>query len=1090
LSGLASLFQWQDLFATGRGVVKLTAKGVSLANRSNIKSLSETQKIASAVIHYAGTLHDIRLKVQKVAQVATVGNKVLQALYVDLVEDHLPSDTPVRLFPNGSRAMDGKITGQEPDGTVIYVAFDTQVFQEHLPATLCIDRGILLKRLADQIDTLTFLPDRMTPLLNGTQEGFLIADKNSIEVTSKLASLQTPWTRLLWGPPGAGKTYGLGHLVATLLRNNPNQTILLVAPSNRAVDVVLEAAIGRLRAAGLERLIQDRKVVRFGYARKAEIIDQPQILGPSILDALNKEVKSISVRIKIAEKAQANDAELALLRTNILAAQEAVKTALNEHIKSAAVVATTTTLAYLPTSPISSRQWDTVLVDEVTMVTPAMCTFLASLAKERFLLAGDPRQLGPVYENGKNATSEDFEWMGRDIFDKSGVSSGGGEERQIKSGDARLARITSQRRCALGIWGRVKHLYPEVADETDHVSLQHLIQLIPSPGEAVVCLDTSTLQAECEKYKGSWQNPMSADVAMELAKSIVAEAPNPIRIAIITPYRAQVRLLQKILRAERNAEITPYAGNEIEVGTVHQFQGSDADIVIFDVVDGHGRNDVGNLLKNDDGLRLVNVAITRAKGKLIVIADKEWCKRVRIYEANALLGELVLGKRPAKTLTVKRHMRETLASRIATSSERDKAESPIETALFDAMAKSPILATVCSQVVVRDESGIPISRADFAFEDLKYAIYCDGRKWHLKEDRWEVDLRQRNKLAENGWIFSVFSGSQIFRDAESCVAQIEETYWRRLEGEDGTKTRSKALKRGGTNQGELVFDLPPSIGGSEDINVTEKAVSRREQNEGDCTPKDKLQQLAKVPIEKKGGQLFTNILGISFAWIPPGSFQMGSPADEKEREEDEILHMAGLSKGFYLGIHLVTQAQWAAVIGNNPSQFKGDDLPVEKVSWNECIVFCEKLGKKDGKRYRLPTEMEWEYACRAGTAAPFCFGATISTEQANFDGRYTYGKGSQGVPRRRTTPVAQFPLNGWGLYDMHGNVWEWCSDWYGGYPKDDCTDYPGSKSGTVRVLRGGAWNQIPKRCRSAYRNSADPKKGRKDVGFRICFSED
>ncbi len=222
--------------------------------------------------------------------------------------------------------------------------------------------------------------------------------------------------------------------------------------------------------------------------------------------------------------------------------------------------------------------------------------------------------------------------------------------------------------------------------------------------------------------------------------------------------------------------------------------------------------------------------------------------------------------------------------------------------------------------------------------------------------------------------------------------------------------------------------------------------------------------------QRKAGELYTNSLGMKFAWIPPGTFLMGSPPNEPQREDDETQHKVTLTKGFWIGVHQVTQAQWQAVMGANPSHFKGEsNLPVENVSWDDCVAFCEALGKKDGKPYRLPTEAEWEYACRAGTTTPFHFGATISVNQANYDGNYIYGNGKKGVYRQKTTPVGSFPANVWGLFDMHGNVWEWCADWYGPYPEEELKDPQVFVGGDRRVCRGGSWNDYP---RSAARRTA------------------
>jgi uncharacterized protein (TIGR02996 family) len=221
------------------------------------------------------------------------------------------------------------------------------------------------------------------------------------------------------------------------------------------------------------------------------------------------------------------------------------------------------------------------------------------------------------------------------------------------------------------------------------------------------------------------------------------------------------------------------------------------------------------------------------------------------------------------------------------------------------------------------------------------------------------------------------------------------------------------------------------------------------------------------------------------AWLPPGTFLMGSPAKEVQRNADETRHRVTLTKGFYLGVHPVTQAQWRAVLGKSPSHFKGDDRPVERVTWNDCQMFCRWLSARDGKPYRLPTEAEWEYACRAGTTTPFHFGPTISTEQVNYNGHRAYGKGTKGSFRQETTPVGSFPPNAWGLYDLHGNVSEWCQDWYGANPKSRIQDPQGPVRGEGRVLRGGDWYHDPHRCRAAARHWNGPA-GRHRYHFMGC----
>jgi formylglycine-generating enzyme required for sulfatase activity len=229
------------------------------------------------------------------------------------------------------------------------------------------------------------------------------------------------------------------------------------------------------------------------------------------------------------------------------------------------------------------------------------------------------------------------------------------------------------------------------------------------------------------------------------------------------------------------------------------------------------------------------------------------------------------------------------------------------------------------------------------------------------------------------------------------------------------------------------------------------------------------------------------ITGMEFVKIPKGSFMMGSPDDERDRDSNEKLHHVNIPHDFYLSKTLVTQAQWQALMGNNPSHFKGNNLPVEQVSWFDVQHFIAQLNHKTGQQYRLPTEAEWEYACRAGTTTPFFFGDTITPEQVNYDGNYPYGNAKKGLYREKTVAVKSLPPNAWGLYEMHGNVWEWCNDWYGDYPNEPVTNPTGANKGSFRVLRGGSWHGFARYTRSAFRNGRTPDDRDFHFGFRFAL---
>ncbi len=246
--------------------------------------------------------------------------------------------------------------------------------------------------------------------------------------------------------------------------------------------------------------------------------------------------------------------------------------------------------------------------------------------------------------------------------------------------------------------------------------------------------------------------------------------------------------------------------------------------------------------------------------------------------------------------------------------------------------------------------------------------------------------------------------------------------------------------------------------------------------------------------------------GMKLALIPAGTFTMGSPAGEADRSTDEgPTHSVRISQPFYMGLYEVTQGEYESVMGTNPSSFSKtgtssskvsgmttSKFPVESVSWEDAVAFCEKLSAKDGVTYRLPKEAEWEYAARAGTTTTFHFGSTLNGDKANVDGDYPYGTTTKGASLGRTTTVGSYPKNAFGLFDLHGNVYEWCDDFYDekAYAsRSGTTTHPKVTSGSsARVLRGGSWLYLSKFARSALRSGYSPVFRNSFVGFRVVFS--
>ena len=320
-------------------------------------------------------------------------------------------------------------------------------------------------------------------------------------------------------------------------------------------------------------------------------------------------------------------------------------------------------------------------------------------------------------------------------------------------------------------------------------------------------------------------------------------------------------------------------------------------------------------------------------------------------------------------------------------------------------------------------------------------------------------------------VISIWWWTQPHTPAQAPPHQERTAAQQRLAAEQRQREEARKL----AEQQRLAADTPqrePFLGRARGAPTKPEAqVPRREETQGAVGVPP------TAPTQPPTGKTWHNSIGMEFALIQPGEFMMGS---DKGNDDEKPMHEVRLSKPFYLGKYEVTQGQWQAVMGNNPSRFKGDpNLPVEQVSWEAVQAFIRKLNaKEDGTTYRLPTEAEWEYAARAGTTTAYSFG-----DDPLLLGEYAWYSGNA---KGKTHPVGQKKSNAWGLHDMHGNVWEWVQDWYSKpYPSGTVTDPQGPASGSIRVYRGGSWITHARYCRVSYRDDQSPGGRVVHLGFRL-----
>ncbi|NER20546.1 MAG: SUMF1/EgtB/PvdO family nonheme iron enzyme [Symploca sp. SIO1C2] len=378
----------------------------------------------------------------------------------------------------------------------------------------------------------------------------------------------------------------------------------------------------------------------------------------------------------------------------------------------------------------------------------------------------------------------------------------------------------------------------------------------------------------------------------------------------------------------------------------------------------------------------------------------------------------------------------------------------------------------------------------------------------LKKDAYRAEVQGKWELAKQLWIRVNVAASGSDTEAIEAFVRIAQQQVLSAASQGSTNDSSGSILLPGTKESKQELSVEKELPVT---NALEKKTTTKTTFQPPASSTLSVFDFDVVTVDAKGQTIdhsksqasyFTEDLGkeisLEMVVIPAGSFQMGSPETEKGHSDDESPQHQVNVASFCMGKYPVTQAQWQAVaalpqinriLDPNPSKFQGKDLPVEQVSWYDAVEFCSRLSQKTERKYRLPSEAEWEYACRANTTTPFHFGETITPELANYSGNYTYGSGPKSKAHERTTPVGSFKFaNSFGLYDMHGNVWEWCADhWhdnYKGAPTDgkvwlaDNDNYP-------RMLGGGSWGSGPWDCRGAGRLYVGPDDRDFNFGFRV-----
>jgi formylglycine-generating enzyme required for sulfatase activity len=466
----------------------------------------------------------------------------------------------------------------------------------------------------------------------------------------------------------------------------------------------------------------------------------------------------------------------------------------------------------------------------------------------------------------------------------------------------------------------------------------------------------------------------------------------------------------------------------------------------------HGRSLFAEPQPFDDEGR-GGVIVTSAKGKVEVIAQK----RDRYSDKDPVPREVIVGESigPGATLITGSGAEADLLLTNGTLAHLGENTKLVLTALYQKAFKgTKQKASELTKEVSPSRTALKLEEGDLVLEVRKLG----------KESSFLVET----KIAQAGIRGTQFKVSASADSAELSVLEGRVDF---LDAEQ-IATPVETAKKAGARKG-----VPAKL---EDMSASEQAEVKQgiEQAKGASASID-LNRLANTVdgYEPKPNYIVKSAFNMELVWCPPGGFIMGPG-----QNNDSPAHPVILTKGFYLGKYEVVQKEYEKVTGFNPSNFKGDKFPVEGVTWNDALAFCEELNRKERKRgweFALPTEAQWEYACRGGTTTAYSWGRNISPQLAN----------SKDSGLNKTVEVGSYIANPWGFFDLHGNVWEWTADWHGAYPRSSVIDPLGPSNGSRRVLRGGSWNYASIALRSVSRSGNVPSNRRGDIGFRVALKQ-